>query len=109
MTVRSRYVNLAGFFFPMKQILLVFLTAAAFLAVSAARLWACAVCLGGSGEGTADGYNASVLFLMSTPYMVFGAIVGGLIWSYRRARQRREAEECDPTMNLTWKQEESGR
>jgi hypothetical protein len=47
---------------------------------------------------------------MSTPYMVFGAIVGGLILSYRRTRRRREqAEDSDSTMNLAWKQEESGR
>jgi hypothetical protein len=42
--------------------------------------------------------------------MVFGAIVGGLILSYRRTRHRREqAEDSDSTMNLAWQQEESGR
>jgi hypothetical protein len=93
-----------------KKISFIFFTVPAFLVVRAAQWWACAVCLGGSGDGVADGYNASVLFLMSTPYMVFGAIVGGLILSYRRTRRRREqAEDGDSTMNLAWKQEESGR
>lgn len=50
-------------------------------------VWACAVCLG-DGDTVADGYNASVLFLMSTPYLVVGSIAGGLFLMVRRATQR---------------------
>jgi hypothetical protein len=56
-----------------------------------------------------DGYNASVLFLMVTPYLVVGTIVGGLVFTYRRALKRREAEAAEPVVKLTWNQEESGR
>jgi hypothetical protein len=57
-----------------------------------------------------DGYNASVLFLMVTPYLVVGTIVGGLFFTYRRALKRREqAEAAEPVVQLTWNQEESGR
>ena len=76
----------------------------------AARSWACAVCLGGGSDSTIDGYNASVLFLMSTPYLVVGSIVGGLIYSYRRALKRSEkAGNEEPFAELAWKQEDSGR
>ena len=74
----------------------------------AASVWACSVCFGGDGDH--DGYNASVLFLMATPYLVFGSIVGGLIFAYRRALKRGEGEEsAESRVELTWNQEESGR
>lgn len=70
--------------------------------------WACSVCFGGDGDH--DGYNASVLFLMSTPYLVFGSIVGGLVFAYRRSLKRREqAEAVEPAVQLVWNQEENGR
>jgi len=69
--------------------------------------WACSVCFGGDGDH--DGYNASVLFLMSAPYLVFGSIVGGLLFAYRRAQRRERAESSEPVVQLTWNQEESGR
>ena len=72
--------------------------------------WACSVCFGGAGDDAIDGYNASVLFLMATPYLVVGTIIGGLIFTYRRALKRREqAEAAEPVAQLTWNQEESGR
>ena len=75
-----------------------------------AQSWACAVCLGGGSDSAVDGYNASVLFLMSTPYLVVGSIAGGLIFTYRRALKRREkAEDEKPSVELAWKQEDSGR
>ena len=70
--------------------------------------WACSVCFGGDGDHV--GYNASVLFLMATPYLVVGTIIGGLIFTYRRALKRRERKEtAEALMQLTWDQEESGR
>ncbi|HEX2929475.1 MAG TPA: hypothetical protein VHV54_07165 [Candidatus Binatia bacterium] len=71
--------------------------------------WACSVCFGGASDAAMDGYNASVLFLMVTPYLVVGTIVGGLVFTYRRALKRREAEAAEPVVKLTWNQEESGR
>ena len=91
----------------MKKIFLIFLTISTAWLARAARSWACAVCLGGS-DGATDGYNASVLFLLSTPYLVGGAIAGALIWTYRRA-QKRSDENADLAEPGAWKQEESGR
>jgi len=76
----------------------------------AAQSWACAVCLGGSSDSATDGYNASVLFLMATPYLVVGSIVGALLFTYRRARKRSEKAESAAIVQLAWKkQEDSGR
>lgn len=52
---------------------------------------ACAVC-GGAAIGTdpGTGFNSSILFLLSMPYVVLGAIAGWLIYTYRRASGRRE-------------------
>jgi len=90
----------------MKKFLLNCLVIVAILSSQAARAIACAVCLSGSGDG-ADGYNASLLFLMSTPYLVVGAIAGGLVVTYRRAQRRRE--QAEDGMTSGWNQEESGR
>lgn len=72
--------------------------------------WACSVCLTGSTDAAIDGYNASVLFLMATPYVVVASIVGGLIFAYRRALKGSKAtEEEEAIVQLTWNQEDSGR
>ena len=84
-------------------------TVATVLLARSARSWACAVCFGGSSDSATDGYNASVLFLMSTPYLVVGSIVGALIFTYRRARKRTEMADGDANVQLTWKQEDSVR
>jgi hypothetical protein len=85
------------------------LSAAAAFFVSRAPVWACAVCFGGD-DSTIEGYNASVLFLMSTPYLVLGSIVGALVFAYRRALKKRALEEAaEPGAQLAWNQEESGR
>ena len=75
----------------------------------AAQVWACAVCLGDASDSAIDGYNASVLFLMSTPYLVVGSIVAGLIFTYRRARKRHEETDAEMIGQLEWNQEESSR
>jgi hypothetical protein len=94
----------------MKSFFLNFAVIAMTLLPRAPQSWACAVCLSGSSDSVTDGYNTSVLFLMSTPYLVVGAIVGGLIFTYRRAQKRRaEAENGESTMTLAWKEEESRR
>lgn len=67
-------------------------TGTAFLSWTALS-WGCAVCLTGANDSSADGFNTSVLFLMSTPYLVVGSIVAALIFSYRRALKRREQVE----------------
>jgi hypothetical protein len=75
-----------------------------------ATSWACAVCLGGESDSLTAGFNASVLFLMATPYLVVGSIVGGLIFNYRRALNKREKlETLEPIGHLAWNQEDSGR
>jgi hypothetical protein len=90
--------------------LLIALMAAAVLFTTHAPVWACAVCLGGADDSTIEGYNASVLFLMATPYLVLGSIVGALVFTYRRALKKRAlAEAAEPDMRLAWNQEDSGR
>ena len=53
---------------------------------------ACSVCLTGANDPTADAFNASVLFLMATPYAVVGSIGGGLFYAYRRKLAKPEPE-----------------
>ena len=88
---------------------LCFLAATAAIAMSAGELLACAVCLSGSDDAITEGYNASVLFLMATPYIVGSCIAAGLIAAYRRAVKRREKEGEDSMIQLPWNQEESSR
>lgn len=77
---------------PRKLLLFAILTVTVVLAVTV-QSWACSVCFTGASDSVTDGFNASVLFLMSTPYLVIGSIVGTLIVSYRRALKRREQTE----------------
>jgi len=94
----------------LRKNLLMALTVAAVLFNTHARVWACAVCLGGADDSTIEGYNASVLFLMSTPYLVLGSIVGALVFTYKRALKKRAlAEAVEPGAQLVWNQEDSGR
>jgi hypothetical protein len=71
---------------------------------------ACAVCVTGAGDPTADAFNWSVLFLMAMPYLVVGAIGGGLFLTYRRSAAKREqAETTEPLVHVAWNEKESGR
>jgi hypothetical protein len=69
----------------------------------------CAVCLSGADEAITQGYNASVLFLMATPYIVGSGIAAGLLFAYRRALRRRQQDEEKSIVQLAWNQEESSR
>ena len=72
---------------------------------------ACTVCAGGASDTTIEGYNASVLFLMATPYLVMGSIVGGIFFTYRRALKKRAEMAAieQPIGQLAWNQEEGRR
>lgn len=91
----------------LRKNLLIAVTAGAVLLKTHAPVWACAVCLGGADDSTIEGYNASVLFLMATPYLVLGSIVGALVFTYRRALKKRALAEAG--VQLAWNQEDSGR
>jgi hypothetical protein len=91
-----------------KKLFLISFAIATALLARAVRSWACAVCLGGSSDSVTDGYNASVLFLMATPYLVVASIVGGLIFTYRRALKRSQKAE-EESLVLAWKQEDNVR
>ena len=78
------------------------------LLARSAQSFACAVCLGGASDSVTEGYNASVLFLIATPYVVVASIVGGLIFTYRRALKREEKAD-EEALVLSWKQEDSSR
>jgi hypothetical protein len=73
----------------LRKFILIVSAAGGVLSATPAWLLACAVCLTGAGDGTSDGFNASVLFLMATPYLVMGSIVGALVFTYRRALKKR--------------------
>jgi hypothetical protein len=47
--------------------------------------WSCAVCWGGN-DALSRGLNASVLFMMSMPFLVGGSILGVFYVTYQRAR-----------------------
>jgi hypothetical protein len=72
---------------------------------------ACAVCLTGADGSVADAYDWSVLFLMTTPYLVVGSIGACLAYAYRRAavKRARDAATEEAPMQLAWNQKESGR
>jgi hypothetical protein len=71
---------------------------------------ACSVCLTGAEDATAEAINASVLFLMATPYLVVGSIVGGLFLAYRRAAAKSElVEEGQAAVPTSQNDKESGR
>ena len=73
-------------------------------------VYACAVCVTGAGDPTADAFNWSVLFLMAMPYLVVGSIAGGLFYTYRRtAAKREQAQTVEPLVHLAWNEKESGR
>lgn len=98
----------------MKRLVVIGVAAATACLTATARAWACAVCFAGTGDASTHGFNASVLFLMSTPYLVLGAIAGAVFFKYRRSLKRREsgdrAEEAEPpVIQVSWNQEESGR
>jgi hypothetical protein len=79
------------------------------LVAQAARAFACAVCLSGADDAITQGYNASVLFLLATPYAVGACIAAGLFFTYRRALKRRQNIEDETIIQRAWKQEESSR
>jgi hypothetical protein len=94
----------------MKQKLFLALSALAAILYDSRIAWACAVCITGANDPTADAFNASVLFLMATPYLVVGSIAGGLYFVYRRAAVKREQDEAAETaVHLAWNQEASER
>ena len=83
---------------------------AAFLFGSQVIANACSVCLTGANDPTADAFNASVLFLMATPYAVVGSIGGGLFYAYRRKIAKPVTEQIEqPVVHLELNQEEAGR
>ena len=81
------------------------------LLVSGPRLvHACAVCVSGLDGAAADAYDWSVFFLMSTPYLVVGAIAGCLVLAYRRAAKKAQQAEAEALLiELAWEPKESGR
>ena len=91
----------------MKKILLVAVGLGASVFSSSVLTWACAVCFTGTGDAVTDGFNASVLFLMVTPYAVVGTIVGGLVFAYRRALRTRAQSDSEPLDHFAWMQEDS--
>lgn len=82
--------------------------AAAFLSGTTA-VHACSVCITGTSDPSTEAFNASVLFLLTTPYLVVGSIAGALFLVYRRAVKRDREQSAEETMHLALSQEESAR
>jgi hypothetical protein len=61
--------------------------------------WACAVCRGGD-DPLGRGLNVSILFLMSMPFLIGGAIVGVLFAAQKRAQGQRWPDFA--TRGLAW-------
>lgn len=79
------------------------------IAHKASLAHACSVCITGENDPTAGGFNASVLFLLATPYLVFGTIGAVLFVAYRRAVAKRDSESEEMTASIVLSQEESAR
>ncbi|MBM4262616.1 MAG: hypothetical protein FJ145_14445 [Deltaproteobacteria bacterium] len=79
------------------------------LVALAQRAYACSVCITGENDPTAGGFNASVLFLLATPYLVFGTIGTVLFVAYRRAVAKRDNESQETVAPIALNQEESAR
>jgi hypothetical protein len=92
--------------FMMKKILSIAAGSGAIVFSSPVLTRACAVCFTGTGDAVTDGFNASVLFLMVTPYAVVGAIGGGLVFAYRRALRKRAQSDSEPIDHFAWIQKE---
>jgi hypothetical protein len=92
----------------LKRFFYISLTIATVVMARAGQSFACAVCLGGASDSVTDGYNTSVLFLMATPYAVVATVIGGLIFTYRRALKRNEKAD-EEALALSWKQEDGSR
>ena len=93
-----------------KKIVLWLLIAAAGVNCAPILAYGCSVCISGSNDPTAEAFNASVLFLMATPYLVVGAIAGALFFGYRRGlAQREQSRTAEGRVNLALNQEESAR
>jgi hypothetical protein len=61
------------------------------LAVLPVAAWACAVCFDGD-DALARGLNVSILFLLSMPYAIVGAI-GGVVYVVHKRAQRQGRPE----------------
>ena len=92
--------------FMTKKILSIAAGSGALVFSSPVLTWACAVCFTGTGDAVTDGFNASVLFLMVTPYAVVGSIVGGLVFAYRRALRKGAQPDSGPIDPFAWIQED---
>jgi hypothetical protein len=53
-----------------------------------ASVHACPGCNGALNNSVGFGFNTSILFMMSMPFVVAGAIGIGLIYTYRRAQKK---------------------
>lgn len=82
---------------------------AGMIALEVSLAQACSVCISGENDPTAGGFNASVLFLLATPYLVFGTIGAVLYVAYRRAVAKRDNEGEETMAPIVLSQEESAR
>jgi len=56
--------------------------------ISPTLIHACPGCNGALDNSLGFGFNTSILFMMSMPFVVAGAIGFGLIYTYRRAQKK---------------------
>ena len=68
---------------------------------------ACPGCNGALDNSLGFGFNTSILFMMSMPFVVAGAIGFGLIYTYRRARNNSTFDKNSSTENSQAKEKEN--
>lgn len=68
---------------------------------------ACPGCNGALDNSLGFGFNTSILFMMSMPFVVAGAIGFGLIYTYRRARNNSTLDKNSSTENSQAKEKEN--
>ena len=65
---------------------------AVLLQLAPAVVRACPGCNGALDNSLGFGFNSSILFMMSMPFVVAGAIGVGLIYTYRRAQKNADVD-----------------
>lgn len=91
----------------LKKNLTIILLSAVMTLFRPALVHACPGCNGALDNSLGFGFNTSVLFMMSMPFVVAGAIGFGLIYTYRRARINSTFDKNSSTENSQAKEKEN--
>ena len=91
----------------LKQNLIIMFLFAVIVQFAPAIAHACPGCNSALDNSLGFGFNTSILFMMSMPFVVAGAIGFGLIYTYRRARNNPAFDKNSSTENSQAKEKEN--